>query len=106
MAVKQAKVITVTSVKGGVGKTTTLLCLAGILSQRKKKTLLLDFDLYSGSIALSLNIDNEKDVYTLVNDFSNNRFTYLEDYTVKYNEFIEVIPYVKDPRNSTKINTN
>ena len=105
MALKQAKVITVTSVKGGVGKTTTLLCLAGILSQRKKKTLLLDFDLYSGSLALSLNVDNEKDVYTLVNDFSNNRFTYLEDYVVKYNDFIDVIPSVKDPRYASKISS-
>ena len=35
MPIKQAKVITVTSVKGGTGKSTVALSLAGILSNKK-----------------------------------------------------------------------
>ena len=57
MAIPKAKIITIASVKGGTGKTTTVLNLAGTYSIMKKKTLILDFDLYSGGIALSLNID-------------------------------------------------
>ena len=39
MALNKAKVITVTSVKGGTGKTTTVLNLAGILSEMKLQRL-------------------------------------------------------------------
>ena len=45
MALKQAKIITVTSTKGGVGKTTLALNLAGLISLDKKKVLVLDADL-------------------------------------------------------------
>ena len=47
MAIKQAKVITVTSVKGGTGKSTTTLALAGILSNKKIKTIIIDMDLHA-----------------------------------------------------------
>ena len=62
MALKQAKVITVTSVKGGTGKSTTTLALAGILSNKKLKTIIVDMDLYSGVIAASLNLKAKKDI--------------------------------------------
>ena len=39
------KVITITSRKGGVGKTTNLLNLAGVYSNLNKKIIILDFDL-------------------------------------------------------------
>lgn len=45
MAIKQAKVITVTSVKGGSGKSTMVLNLAGILSEKNLKTVIVDMDL-------------------------------------------------------------
>ena len=48
MALNNAKVITVTSVKGGTGKSTTVLNLAGVLSEIGKKTIIVDLDLYSG----------------------------------------------------------
>ena len=53
---KRAKVITITSVKGGVGKTTTLLSLAGIYAISGKKVLIIDADLYSSSISLCLDL--------------------------------------------------
>lgn len=41
---KQAKIITVSSSKGGAGKTTTLMCLADYWAQNGKKVALLDTD--------------------------------------------------------------
>ncbi len=100
---KQAKIITVTSVKGGTGKTTTVLNLAGILETRKMKTLIIDLDLYSGGIAVSLNIEVEHDIFELMDDLNRNRFHNLEDYIISYDEYIDVIPAPKDPRLAGKI---
>lgn len=97
------KIISVTSVKGGVGKTTTLLNLAGIYYRQKKKVLILDLDLFSGGIAVSLDIKNKKDVFMLVDSISNNRFTSLSDYVTVYNNGIDVIAAPKDPRQALKI---
>ena len=50
------KVITVSSVKGGVGKTTMVLNLAGIYCGLNKKVLIIDLDLYCGGVAVSFNV--------------------------------------------------
>lgn len=105
MTLAKAKVITIASVKGGAGKTTTLLNLAGVLSNQKKKTLILDLDVYGGAIALSLNISNDQDIFRLFDDLSSNRFSAIDEYIIKYNDFIDVIPAPKDPRNASKISS-
>lgn len=105
MGLKKAKVFTITSVKGGTGKTTTLLNLAGTFSKMKQKVLILDFDLYAGAIALSLNIPYEQDIYQLMDDLNSNRFKMIDSYLVKYNDYIDTIPSLKDPRNASKINS-
>ena len=105
MAIHEAKIITIASVKGGTGKTTTALNLAGTYSLMNKKTLLLDFDLYSGGIALSLNKDITSDLYKLSYDMSVNEYKNINDYILKYNEFIDIIPAPKDPRYASKIET-
>ena len=56
------KIITISSVKGGVGKTTMTLNLAGIYCELNKRVLIIDLDLYSGGIAASLNVKNKKDI--------------------------------------------
>ena len=100
---KAGKVITISSVKGGVGKTTTVLNLAGIYFMMKKKVLIIDLDLFSGGIATLLNIDNSHDIYTLVDSISNNRFTSLDDYVITYNKGIDIIASPRDPRDANKI---
>ena len=100
-----AKVITVFSCKGGVGKTTTALNLAGIYSLMDKKVLLMDLDLNSGGIAVSLNVDAKKDIYNAVDDISNNRFKEIDNYVSKYNDKIDVLACPKDPRNALKIDS-
>lgn len=106
MALKQAKVITVTSVKGGTGKSTFTLSLAGILANQNKKTIIVDMDLHSGVVAASLNLKPKKDIYTLVNDYMNHGLKELEEYITKYNDYIDVLPAPKDPRSVGKINSH
>lgn len=105
MAIKQAKVITVTSAKGGTGKTTIALSLAGILSNKKIKTIIVDMDLHSGVVSASLNLKPAKDIYTLVNDYMNHGLKKLEEYIIKYNDYIDVLAAPKDPRSVGKIST-
>jgi len=103
MALNKAKVITVTSVKGGVGKTTTVLNLAGIYSRMNKKILVVDLDFYSGDISASLNINYRNDIYNLYEDINNNKFNVFEEYVVSFNQNISILPAPKDPRFARKI---
>ncbi len=103
MAVKQAKVITVTSVKGGTGKTIFTLNLAGILSSKKIKTLIIDMDLHAGSIGASLNLNLDKDFYNLISDIMNHQFKSFDDYIKGYDDYIDILQAPKDPRNVAKI---
>lgn len=98
------KVITITSRKGGVGKTTNLLNLAGVYSNLNKKIIILDFDLYTNSISVSLNLEPNKNIFNLVDDISNNRFKEFNDYVTKYNDNISVLASCKDPRQASLIN--
>lgn len=104
MALHQAKIVTITSVKGGTGKTTTTLNLAGTLSKMGKRTLIIDLDLYEGAVAASLNIPLNKDIFKLIDDMINNRFVKIEDYIESYNELIHILPAPKDLRSANKIN--
>ncbi len=103
MSLNKAKIFTITSVKGGVGKTTTVLNLAGIFSRLKKRVLIVDLDLYSGDIAAILNLNYENDIYNLFEDINNNTFTTLDDYICSYNELIKVLAAPKDLRFARKI---
>lgn len=103
MALNQAKIITVTSVKGGTGKSSAVINLAGILASKQLKTVIVDLDLYSGVIAASLRLDSPNDIYTLVDDLMNNHFDNIDDYTRKYNDYIDVLAAPLDPRSVNKI---
>lgn len=99
------KIVAITSVKGGTGKTVTVLNLAGIYASMGKKVLILDADLYSSAISLMLNLAPTNDIYTLVEDLNNNRFDKIEDYVTKYNDQIDIIAGPKDIRMSSRINS-
>ena len=105
MALNKAKVFTVTSVKGGVGKTTFLLNLAAIFKRLNKQVLVVDLDLYCGDIASTLNISNARDIYNLFEDINNNKFDDFDNYVTKYTENIDVLPSPKDPRFARKISS-
>lgn len=103
MAIKQAKIITVTSVKGGTGKTIFTLGLAGLLKSMKYQTLIIDFDLYGSGIGMALNANSDSDVYKMAQDISNNNYDVFENYTTKYDEYIDILPAPIDPRFAGKI---
>lgn len=103
--VKQAKIITITSMKGGVGKTMSLLLLASIYSNLKKKVLIIDLDLYAGSVAFALNLETKNNIFNLCDDITNNRYkgTESDKYIYKYGEYLSILSAPKDPRQASKI---
>ena len=101
----KGKIITVTSTKGGVGKTITTLNLAATYSKLGYSTLVIDLDLYGGAIATYLNSSNDRTIYNLVEDYTNNRYEKIEDYIYKHSENISIIAAPKDPRMANKIDS-
>lgn len=101
----KGKMITITSMKGGVGKTVFTLQLAAALKKQKKKVLIVDLDLYNGDIAFALNLDVKSTIYNLCDDVTNNRYKsdLLNKYIVKYDEGVDILPSPKDPRQASKI---
>lgn len=101
----KGKIITVTSTKGGVGKTITTLNLAGTYEKLGYKVLVIDLDLYGGAVATYLNSTNDKTIFNLVEDYMNNRYEKIDDYLFCYSKNIHVIAAPKDPRMASKVNT-
>lgn len=103
--IRKGKVITVTSMKGGVGKTIAVLQLAAILKKIKKRILIIDLDLYNGDIAFALNLDVKGNIYNLCDDVANNRYKYDDDkeYIIKYDDYIDILSSPKDPRQASRI---
>lgn len=105
MKKKIGKSLCLFSGKGGVGKTILTLNLAAVYSQINKHVLIVDLDLSGGGIALATNKVFDKTIYNFVDDYNNNRFKDFNDYVVKYNENIDIMPSPKDPRQASKIDS-
>lgn len=100
---KKGKSLCFFSAKGGVGKTTNLLNLAGIFEQLERKVLIIDMDLYSGGIAAYLNKKNDKNIYHYSFDIMNGNYKDIKDYVVRVDNYIDVLCAPKDPRDANKI---
>ena len=106
MAINKANIVCLFGVKGGIGKSITVMNLAGVASNLKKKVLIIDLDLYGGSIAIALNKKVNKTIYNFADDYNNNRYNDLNDYITNYNEYIDFVAAPKDPRKASKINSD
>lgn len=102
---ERGKIITITSMKGGVGKTMFTLQLAALFKKLKIKVLVVDLDLYNGNIAFSLDLDVKSTIYNICDDVANNRYKsdLLKEYIIKYDEYIDILSAPKDPRQASKI---
>ena len=103
MAITKAKILSVTSVRGGTGKTTTALNLAATLSLKKYKVLVIDLDLYESAIGPVLNITNDENIYTLASDMLNGYTKPLNAYITKYNNYIDCLLSPNDPKRASSI---
>lgn len=103
---KKGKIITVTSAKGGVGKTIFLLNLAGIFSRMKQKVLIVDCDFVGGAVALDLNLNPIKNIFHISDDIFNNRYQNYTDYLTSYQDNIDIVASCKDPKQALKIDMN
>lgn len=86
---KQANVISISLQKGGVGKTTTSICLSTSLANKGEKVLLVDFD-PQGNSALSFGYrpdDIEKTIYDVFVDKCS-----IEESIVKTDYKVDFIP--------------
>jgi len=104
MAILKAKILTVTSVKGGTGKTTTALNIASVLSNQNHKTLVIDLDFYESAIAPLLNLQTEENIYTLTSDTINNYLKESKYYCIPYKENMDCLLAPNDPRRASSVN--
>jgi len=103
MTNNKAKIIGISSLKGGVGKTTFTIWLSGIYASMNKRVLILDMDLYSGGVTTMLNLKIKKDLYDISDDLKDKTFTNINKYIIKYSDYINVIVGSKNLTNESKI---
>lgn len=106
MGKTKGKSLCIFSAKGGVGKTTTALNIAGVFSRLDKKVLIIDFDTTGGAIATYLNRAFDKTIYNFVDDYANNRYQSIKNYVTEYNDNISFLAACKDPRQGSKISSS
>ncbi|MGI6705153.1 MAG: AAA family ATPase [Clostridia bacterium] len=94
---KMGRIISVFSTKGGVGKTTISSNLAVLLGQTNQKVALLDLDVFSGDVALAMDITPKRSISDLVSDINKLDLDLLESYMFKHSSGVMVLPAPMKP---------
>jgi septum site-determining protein MinD len=101
MEKKEGEVIGIISLKGGVGKTSSVICLGDAISKFGKKVLLIDGNTSSSGLGIYLNIIDSK---VTLNDVLNNKKD-IEEAIINMDNFDIITSkfYTKDSVNSLKL---
>ena len=87
-----SKVFSVTSTKEDEGKTTVAINLAKSLSDLRKKTLIIDLDLFNGGMALLTKEDIvNKNIFKLNSDVENGIINEMSNYIIAYKKNIDIL---------------
>lgn len=100
---KDGRVITVCSTKGGVGKTTLIVNLASVLSKKKMKVAVLDFNLQFGDVSLYYDVKPKKTIYEWVKQ-GYGSIDKLENFMSKHSSGVDVLPAPIHPEFSEAVN--
>jgi len=105
MKSKMGKILTVTSTKGGVGKTSLVIMLADMYRRMGMQVLMIDMDLFNGNLAFACNVKMKKSIYDLCDDMANNRCLngINDDYICHVRDKIDLIGAPKDPRQAMEM---
>jgi len=102
--VREGKVVTVFSAKGGVGKTTLATNLSTYFASTGTKTLLLDLDLAFGDVAISLQLIPGKSVFDAVSMAGHVDETAIASLVTKHTDSgLDVICAPNDPGDADRI---
>lgn len=100
---KMAKIITVCSTKGGVGKTTFTVNLAAAFAKQFKKVAIIDLDLQFGDISMFFDCNPKKTIYEWVKEGQKHPADSIEAYMHAYNDYIDIMPAPLRPEFSEAI---
>ena len=103
---KPGKRIVVFSTKGGTGKTFIATNLAAGLAQTGKRVALVDLDLQFGDAAIALGLVPERTIYDLVQAYSAFDVTLLDEFMVKHDSGLSVLPAPLYPDEAERITVN
>lgn len=103
---KKGTIITITSCKGGVGKSVLTMNLASMYSLLKKKVLVIDLNLFGGALSTYVNAKTDKTIFNLIDDMAYNRYSNIDNYIYKVDENISLIGAPIDPRNAYHVDSS
>lgn len=96
-------IITITSAKGGSGKTTMALSLANIYSRLNLSTLVIDLDLSFGGIALAMNKAPINTIYKYITTGLATGLTTLKDNTLLSDSGFDILASPINPFDANRI---
>lgn len=103
----EAKVVTLFSTKGGVGKSVIAINLAVSIAEKTRgKVALLDLDLLSGDIALMLDLYPKRTIVEMIKEIPTLDGDILEEYLIKHPSGISVLPAPISPEQADYITSS
>lgn len=95
LSTEYAKVITVASTKGGIGKTTVAVNLAAAYGKQLFKVAIIDLDLQFGDVAMFLDLKPRYTIYDWIKE--DKRGTEIERYMTSYDNGISILAAPQRP---------